>query len=404
MNNKWMENFLLLGLRIDSKFKEEDNQFVDAYIGPENLKQIVKNEKPIDNQKLLQTTQNLITELKEMNIKDKRKKYLNKQLRAMDTVLRALDHEKLELKNEVENIFDIKPEWIEEKHFEEGLNLYKEGLPGNGKLDERFNEWYQRNYFEFNSSDAKKDFIIFIINELKKKTKNIIKLPEQEDLIIEMVTNKRFGASTRYLGNYRSRIEINNDIPFNFFLLLPLISHELYPGHHTEFCLKEENLVQGKNYTENNIFILYSPWLVIAEGLAEIAFEIIFDSNEAAEWLRDNIYNKYNIKTNDVNLNYLLRASRLNSLDQISSNAAIMIDEGRPIEEVKNYMKKYTLQTDYMIDHTINNLKSSHFKRIYSFAYSHGRKIIRDYLDQGDKKKRMIKLLKGQCYPSGLTK
>ena len=69
---------------------------------------------------------------------------------------------------------------------------------------------------------------------------------------------------------------------------------------------------------------------------------------------------------------------------------------------LKKYIKKYTLQTDYMIDHTVNNLKSSQFKRIYSFAYSHGSKIIRNYLDKGNHKKRMIRLLKGQCYPSGL--
>lgn len=402
MNKEWMENFLLLGLRIDTRFKEKDNQYVDAYIGPEKLEQIVKNEEQIDNDKLLKTTEKLTTDLEGMNIEDNRKIYLKKQLIAMETVLRILNQEELDLKHVVKNIFDVKPKWIAEKHFEEGLNLYKEGLPGNGKLEERFNEWSQRNFYEFESSKAKRDFIIFIINELKKRTKNFIDLPEQEDLIIEMVTNKRFGASTRYLGNYRSKIEINNDIPFNFFLLLPLISHELYPGHHTEFCLKEENLIEGKNYIENNIFILYSPWLVIAEGLAEVSFEILFDSREAAEWLKDNIYSQYNINTDDVGLHYLLRASRLNSLDQISSNAAIMIDDGRPVAEVKKYMKKYTLQTDYMIDHTIQNLKSSQFKRIYSFAYSHGSKIIRNYLDEGDHKKRMIRLLKGQCYPSGL--
>ncbi|MFO7814381.1 MAG: hypothetical protein R6V14_01355 [Halanaerobiales bacterium] len=402
MYEEWMENFLLLGLRIGKKFKEKDNQFVDAYIGPERLEQIVKNKEKIGNPELLNTAEKLITGLEEMNIEDNRKEYLKKQLIAMETVLRILNQEELEFKYEVENIFDIKPRWIEEKHFEEGLNLYQEGLPGNGKLDERFNIWSQRNFYEFDSNESKKNFIIFIINELKKRTTNFINLPEQEDLVIKMVSDKRFGASTRYLGNYRSKIEINDDIPFNFFLLLPLISHELYPGHHTEFCLKEENLIEGKNYTENNIFILYSPWLVIAEGLAEVAFEMLFKASEAAEWLKDNIYSQYNINTDDVGLNYIIRASRLNSLDQISSNAAIMIEEGKPEDEVKNYIKKYTLQTDYMVNHIVQNLQSSEFKRIYSFAYSHGSKIIRDYLNKGDKKKRLIKLLGEQCYPSGL--
>lgn len=402
MYEEWMENFLLLGLRIGKKFKEKDNQFVDAYIGPERLEQIVKNKEKIGNPELLNTAEKLITGLEEMNIEDNRKEYLKKQLIAMETVLRILNQEELEFKYEVENIFDIKPRWIEEKHFEEGLNLYQEGLPGNGKLDERFNIWSQRNFYEFDSNESKKNFIIFIINELKKRTTNFINLPEQEDLVIKMVSDKRFGASTRYLGNYSSKIEINDDIPFNFFLLLPLISHELYPGHHTEFCLKEENLIEGKNYTENNIFILYSPWLVIAEGLAEVAFEMLFKASEAAEWLKDNIYSQYNINTDDVGLNYIIRASRLNSLDQISSNAAIMIEEGKPEDEVKNYIKKYTLQTDYMVNHIVQNLQSSEFKRIYSFAYSHGSKIIRDYLNKGDKKKRLIKLLGEQCYPSGL--
>lgn len=242
----------------------------------------------------------------------------------------------------------------------------------------------------------------YIINELKEKTHAIIDLPEEEDVILKVVNNKKYGASTRYLGNYTSLLEINEDIPFNFFQLLPLIVHELYPGHHTEFCLKEKNLVKRKKFFENYVFLLNSPQLVISEGLGEVAFDLIFSPSQAAGWMKDNIYNIFDINIKDVDLKSLIKASRYNSLDQVSSNAAVMLKNGYSKNVVKEYIKKYTLQPEVMLDHMIKNLGSSDFEKVYSFTYYHGEKIVLDFLNNDIDKRdeRLNYLMKSQVYPS----
>ncbi len=186
---------------------------------------------------------------------------------------------------------------------------------------------------------------------------------------------------------------------------MPLITHELYPGHHTEFCLKEEHLINEKDYFESNIFLLTSPQLVISEGIGEVAFDMLFTPQKAAQWMKKNIYNPFEIKVSDVNLEALIQASRYNSLDQVSSNAAIMIDQGKDEKEVKNYIKKFTLQPEYMLDHTVKNLKSSSLKRVYSFTYYHGKTLVQDYLNtQKEQTEALNYLMKNQLCPSFIKK
>jgi len=401
MQKTWLENYVLLMLRLDKIFKKNNDFYVDAYIGPDKLKEIVDKEDIKEEKELIETVDKLISKLDSLNFKNKRKKYLQKQLKAVKTILYIIKGEQLSLKEQVEEILDVAYQWVDEDHFEKGLEYFEQGLPGQGDLIERYGIWMKRNMYSFNSSKDKFTYIDFMINEMRKRTNDIIKLPSNEDIKLEIVTDKRYGASTRYLGDLISLVEINDDIPFNFFQLLPLITHELYPGHHTEFCLKENNLIESKNYFENNVFLLTSPQLVISEGLGEVAFDMIFKPQTAAEWMINNIYKKFNIKTNDIDLVSLLKASKYNSLDQVSSNAAIMLDEGRDEREVKDYIQKYTLQPEYMLDHVIKNLKSSPLKRVYSFTYYEGKRIVEDYIENSEDKIQALNyLLKNQIYPS----
>ena len=401
MEKTWLENYVLLMLRIDKIFKENNDFYVDAYIGPKALKERVENEATKNKKELIDEVENLLSRLNSLSFKDKRKNYLQKQLTAVKTILQIFRGEELTLKEQVESILDIEYSWVEEEHFEKGLEFFKQGLPGKGDLIDRYGIWMQRNMYSFKSSKDKYDYLKFIINEMQDRTNKIMDLPDNEDINLEIVTDKRYGASTRYLGNLVSLVEINDDIPFNFYQLLPLITHELYPGHHTEFCLKENHLIEEKGYFENNVFLLTSPQLVISEGLGEVGFDMIFSPQEAADWINENIYKKFKIKTNDIDLTSLIKASRYNSLDQVSSNAAIMLDEGRDEKEVKNYIQKYTLQPEYMINHVIKNLKSSSLKRVYAFTYYHGKKIVQNYLEQSeDKLPALNYLMKNQIYPS----
>lgn len=405
MEKTWLENYVLLMLRVDKIFKANDDFYVDAYIGPSELQKRVEQEDVKKASKLIQAVDNLLKEFPSREFNINRSNFLQKHLQAVKTILQILDGQKLSLKEQVESILDIEYKWVDESHFEKGLEYFKEGLPGRGDLIERYSVWNERNVHAFQNSKEKFDYIDFIIKEMRERSNKIINLPDEENINLEIVTDKRYGASTRYLGNLVSLVEINDDIPFNFFQLLPLITHELYPGHHTEFCLKEEHLINEKNYFESNIFLLTSPQLVISEGIGEVAFDMLFTLKQAAEWMITNIYDPFEIKVSDTNLEALIQASRYNSLDQVSSNAAIMLDQGEDEKEVKNYIKKYTLQPEYMLDHTVKNLKSSSLKRVYSFTYYHGKKLVQDYLNnQSDKTDALNYLMKNQLYPSLIKK
>ena len=65
--------------------------------------------------------------------------------------------------------------------------------------------------------------------------------------------------------------------------ILQSTSHETYPGHHTEFVLKEKKLYRELNQFEHSILILHSPKLVISEGIANKAISILFSNQEVAE-------------------------------------------------------------------------------------------------------------------------
>ena len=405
MEKTWLRNYVLLMLRVDKIFKANDDFYIDAYIGPSELKEIVEQEEVKKEIELIQATDSLINDLDALDFDINRKEFLKRHLKAVKTILKIFDGQDLSLKEQVESILDIEYKWVDESHFEKGLEYFKEGLPGRGDLIDRYAVWNERNVHVFKDSKEKFDYLNFIIKEMRTRSNKIIDLPDEENINLEIVTDKRYGASTRYLGNLVSLVEINDDIPFNFFQLLPLITHELYPGHHTEFCLKEEHLINEKDYFESNIFLLTSPQLVISEGIGEVAFDMLFTPQKAAQWIKTNIYNPFEIKVSDVNLEALIQASRYNSLDQVSSNAAIMIDQGKDEKEVKNYIKKFTLQPEYMLDHTVKNLKSSSLKRVYSFTYYHGKTLVQDYLNtQKEQTEALNYLMKNQLCPSFIKK
>jgi hypothetical protein len=65
--------------------------------------------------------------------------------------------------------------------------------------------------------------------------------------------------------------------------LLAAAAHEGYPGHHTEFSVKEWKLYRELNQFEHSILLLNSPKLIISEGIAELATNVLFSYQDQAE-------------------------------------------------------------------------------------------------------------------------
>ena len=402
MKEKFLKDYVLLALRIDRLFNKEGTYYIDSYIGPESLKTKVEKEELFTAKNLIKDTKRLKNKIDNIKFENSRKKFIKKHLLAFQTILEILNNDNINFKKQVKNILDLDLVWTDEKVFEEGLKLFKDGLPGSGDLNQRYNKWLQRNTYFFDDNQKMLSLINELIKVVRDYSKNIVNIPN-DDVIVELVSNKNYGASTRYIGNLKSKLKINKDIPFNFFQAIPLIAHELYPGHHTEFLMKEKYLVHDKGYFENQVFLLNSPQLVVSEGIGEIAFDMIISNDYFLSYLVNDIYRKYKIKINDVNLKSLLQASRINSIDQIANNAVMMFEDGRSEDEIKKYVGKYTLQPDFMLEHLLSNIKSSQFKKIYSITYYQGKKLVQDYINRGNKIKRFNELLKIQSYPTLLV-
>ncbi|MCK4287063.1 MAG: hypothetical protein KAX18_12715, partial [Candidatus Lokiarchaeota archaeon] len=86
-----------------------------------------------------------------------------------------------------------------------------------------------------------------------------------------------------YMGNFCSCIEINPVYNMYWTAFLSVAAHEGYPGYHTNFVLNEQSLYQELNQFEHSILLLKSPKLVICEGIADLAVNVLFSYREQAE-------------------------------------------------------------------------------------------------------------------------
>jgi hypothetical protein len=142
-------------------------------------------------------------------------------------------------------------------------------------------------------------------------------------------------AQHRYLGNYRSRIEVNADVPTHLAGLLDFLCYEGYPGHHTEFVLKEQRLYRDRGYLEQSIAPIISPQAVISEGIATLASELNFAPGEEAHWLAGYVYPEAGVEPEVVDLVKLHQATYL--LLGVQENAVFLLCEGHSDKEVPHY-------------------------------------------------------------------
>lgn len=259
MLHPWIRDYILLALRIDKLVRKSGDWFVDTYYGPTVLKETVEVENDKSPYDLIRAAVKLTDSLYDQGFEPQRTQYLSKQVRAMDMIGRILNNEKIPLEEQVQSCLDINPEWIPEDYFEQGLELYNQALPGTGNIRDRYNVWYERNKLSKENVDLIKEIVTNVLSEVRKRTQTFFDLPEGEGIEIHTVTGKKRGAANWYLGNFRSLMELNIDLPINLFSLLHLMSHEVYPRHHTEFSLKEKYLLRELKYSEQLIFIINSP-------------------------------------------------------------------------------------------------------------------------------------------------
>jgi hypothetical protein len=282
--SKFGEDFLLLALRINKHI----NGYVDFYYGPENLRQIVDNEALTSPSKLFIAASNLLNKLGSNGYDIKRERYLEKMLTAIRTSIELLNGIEISIEDQFLRLYDVALQPANESELKNLKNEYDEAYGGPGNLEDRM-----KNLRIVRKVSEEKVFIMFkkALDISKMRTKELFEdiLPIKERIIIDLVKNNKNNEKIKwacyqwYLGEYTSRIEVNPNYEMYWSVFLLFSSHEGYPGHHTEFCIKEKNLYREMNQFEHSILILHTPKMIISEGIANLANSILYSNKESAE-------------------------------------------------------------------------------------------------------------------------
>jgi hypothetical protein len=282
--NEIAEAYVKLGLAMG----QHDPDYVDAYYGPPEWKK--QKKKPLDViaveatrlREQLAKASEPTDEMKQL-----RRRYLTKQLSALEARVRILKGEHLKFDEESQALYDAVAPAFPESHFQEILSALEPKLPGEGPLLQRYENW--RRAFVI-SKDRLDKVLQLAIKACRERTLAHIKLPSAENFSVEYVTNKPWGAYNWYKGNYRSVIQVNTDLPTYIDRAIDLAAHEGYPGHHVYNALLEENLLRDRGWIEFSLYALFSPQSLIAEGTANFGRDVVFTKPERLAFEKEELW------------------------------------------------------------------------------------------------------------------
>lgn len=399
MNQLWFREYVLLAFRIDKALRKfTNNPFVDYYYGPAEWKAHVEAETETSAVDLVRNAGALADSLPTQGFETHRTAYLTKQILAMETVCRKLSGQTFSLEDELQLCFDIDPIWIPESQFEQAWVLAEMLLPGEGRVVDRLHALKQRYELAREQSDLLMGFTRRALEEARRRTQTFVPLSAGEIVEVQVVTDKPYRAENCYHGNYRSTINMDMDLPANLASLLNLVCHEGYPGHHVELALKEQFLFQNRGYMEQSIGFSISPQTVISEGIAMLAYSMIFPPGEAQHWLVEHIYPKAGIKPIEIELEKVREVDRL--LMGVQSNAVILLREGCSDGEVARYLARYLMLTEEASS-ALGFLKAP-FHESYIFTYVAGKRLMEPWLQGTDRLTVFRRFLTEQFYPTEL--
>ncbi len=360
--------YLLLALNLERHFEG----FVDAYFGPPELKAQAQAGEPRPLDALADDARQLVAAVEASDYDPQRHDFLWRQARAMAAVVRNLSGPQLGFVEEVELYFDITPEMTDEAIFAAAHAELDRLLPGDGALLDRVVAWRKR-------LEMAPDRILPVFElarqETRRRTRALFDLPDGEELSLHLVKDQPWAAYNWYLGNYRSRIELNTDLPVRASSAVPLLAHEAYAGHHTEHAIKEAVLYRTQGRAEHCIQLLLAPECVLSEGIADSALDVIWDRADRAAFLRDELYPAAGLPDIDVGLQMQIERAG-EALRGVGDNAALLLHrDGRPADEVQRYEERWGLRTPREAAQSMKFMQNPLF-RSYIFNYAMGKDLL----------------------------
>jgi hypothetical protein len=374
--DRYLEFCLRLGRHVDG--------LVDSYYGPPEISARVDAEPLLEPAALVEDSERLLGETDSA--------WLRAQIVGLGTVARKLAGEEIPYADEVERCYGIRPTRIPEAEFEAAQRRLNAILPNGGSLAERYQRWREGNAVP---AELVPRVLETIAGHLRTRTENRLGLPEGETSELDFVTKEPWWAYNYYLGDLRSRVAVNTDVPLNPAFGVELMAHELYPGHHTEHAWKESALVRDRGRLEECALMIGTPSSLIAEGIAGLAVEMVVEDQDS---FAADLFGEFGIEY-DADSGREIREAR-RPFDRVLGNAALLVhEEGASPEEAKGYIQQWGLVSDRRATHNVEFITHPVW-RSYVTTYADGYDCCRDWV--GGDPARFKRLLKEQLTPADL--
>lgn len=275
---RYLELGLGIGRHIDG--------FVDAYYGPADLAGRVIAGPISPPAELVLWARSLLSAIdggeplgspvpgEEASLSDeaKRRRWLRAQTLGLLTSARVLAGETISYADEVEACYGVRPSRVPEEEILDAHARLDAVVPGTGPLADRLIAWRESHAV---TPEILRAAIASLAEDLRERTQRAFGLPDGESVEFELVTGKPWSGFNYYLGDLKSRVAINIDLPVLSTSIAHLVAHEAYPGHHTEHTRKEVGLVRRRHFFEESIFLVGTPQCLLAEGLADLGLEVV---------------------------------------------------------------------------------------------------------------------------------
>lgn len=372
--------------------------YIDAYIGPPEMKQEAASRPVTPPLQLLSDCARLRDNIP--NADPDRQAYLIASLRAAETTVRTLSGEEIPYMEEVQRIYDIMPQRVDEQVFLQAHKELDTYLPGSGSLASRLESWRSQYHIP---NEKLLPALQLLAAETRKRTKDLVDLPQHESIEIAVVNDEPWSAYNWFKGNGRSLIEFNTDIPKSVLGLLSTMAHEAYPGHHTESTIKEEKFWLQRGYGEAAAMLLHSPAAVIAEGIATTSTEIIFPDRQELPWTIDQLMPTIPMAAQETVEQIRHIEEAMQKMRWLSGNAAILFHTGQLSTDLTiEYLQTYGLSTPQRAQKTLSFITHPLY-RSYPFTYTMGYELIGRASPSADKTDVFLNCLTGQVLPSQLA-
>jgi hypothetical protein len=358
-----------------------DPDFVDSYYGPPEWKSQADSAR-IGIPEIRSRTAALLDSLQAAPVGDTsemvrlRRRYLTLQLQALAARLDLLEGARLTFDQESRALYAAVAPTHDEAHFQAIVARLDSLLPGRGPLPARYEAFVKGFVIPPDRVDT-----VFktAIAACRERTAQYLTLPPGEQFTVEYVQGKPWSGYNWYQGRYTSLIQVNNDLPIYIDRALDLACHEGYPGHHVYNAMLEHGLVRGRGWPEWQVYPLFSPQSLIAEGTANYGIDIAFPGAERLAFERDVLYPLAGLDPSRAEA-YSAVHTFAGELSYAGNEAARRYLEGQiDARAATEWLVKYALMTRPLAERRV---KFFDRYRSYVINYNLGRDLVAAYVER----------------------